>query len=46
MFRKNVQTEMKPRKEGEPIKKNKLEGDVKSIAGRKRNIPKPTIKKT
>jgi len=46
MFRKAVQTEIKPRKEGEPIKKNRLEGDVKNFAGRKRNIPKPTIKKT
>ena len=46
MFRKTVQTEIKPRKEGEPIKKNRLEGDVKNFAGRKRNIPKPKIKRT
>jgi hypothetical protein len=46
MFRKAVQTEIKPRKEGEPIKKNRLEGDVKNFAGRKRNIPKPKIKRT
>lgn len=46
MFRKTIQTEMKPRKEGEPIKKNRLEGEVKNFAGRKRNVPKPTVKKT
>jgi hypothetical protein len=46
MFRKTTLTEIKPRKEGEEIKKNRLEGDVKYIAGRKRNIPKPKIKKT
>jgi len=46
MFRKAVQTENKPRKEGEPIKKNRLEGDVKNFAGRKRNVPKPKIKRT
>jgi len=46
MFRKAVQTEIKPRKEGEPIKKNRQEGDVKNFAGRKRNVPKPKIKRT
>lgn len=45
MFRSNEPMVLKPRKEQE-IKKNRLEGDVKYVGGRKRNIPKPTIKKT
>ena len=46
MFRNKEPIILKPKKDGEPIKKNRLEGDVKYIAGRKRNVPKPTIKKT
>jgi hypothetical protein len=46
MFKNKEPLILKPRKENEPIKKNRLEGDVKNFGGRKVNVPKPKIKRT